>query len=286
MCEKNDLQLSLSGDTFQALKADFDSILARTLGNMTMKGASEATLTLKLSIELKNVNVGSYDDLKEITKPTFKHDISSVMQVKDKKTGSLMGEHQLVWDPDTEKYVLRNLGTEQMSMFDEEISPDDTYEAEYEDKSGPALLEGSCDDTEDRDEMQMTPFKWLSLFVNRNLKIVESNGNYAVKTDTNEVILTSASSPDSPFHCDAEILAEHEGHEIICSGVYSEATATQSGELYGVEISCLECNDIFFSMYKDEDTVAEDDCEEPCGENAIEEPDEDDSYEYDQPDEA
>lgn len=285
MCGKNDLQLSLNGETFQAMKTDFDTILARTLGNMTMKGANEATITIKLGIALETANVGSYEAPNEVTKPSFKHDISSVMQVKDKRTGSLSGEHQLVWDEDAKEYVLRKLGTEQMSMFDEEVAPDDAYEAEYEDRTGPALLEGSCGDTESNDEAQMTPFKWLSLFVNRSLKIVESNGNYAVKTDTNEVILTSASSPDSPFHCDAETLAEHEGHEIICSGVYSEATATEGGELYGIEISCLECNDIFFSMYKDEDAVAEDDCEEPCGENAIEEPDEDDSYEYDQPDE-
>ena len=39
----NDMSLSLKSDTFSALKEDFDSILARTIGNMEMKGAEEAT---------------------------------------------------------------------------------------------------------------------------------------------------------------------------------------------------------------------------------------------------
>ena len=41
----NDMSLSLKSDTFSALKEDFDSILARTIGNMEMKGAEEATVT-------------------------------------------------------------------------------------------------------------------------------------------------------------------------------------------------------------------------------------------------
>ena len=49
----NDLSLSLKSETFSALKEDFDSILARTIGNMEMKGAEEATVTLKLGISLE-----------------------------------------------------------------------------------------------------------------------------------------------------------------------------------------------------------------------------------------
>ena len=47
---KNDLALSLKSDTFSALKEDFDSILAKTIGNMEMKGAEDATITLKLGV--------------------------------------------------------------------------------------------------------------------------------------------------------------------------------------------------------------------------------------------
>lgn len=39
MCIKNAMELSLKGETFNALKEDFDVVLARTIGNMEMKGA-------------------------------------------------------------------------------------------------------------------------------------------------------------------------------------------------------------------------------------------------------
>lgn len=149
MCTKNDLQLSLSGDTFQALKTDFDSILARTIGNMEMKGADEATVTIKLGISLEKVNSGTYDDAKEVTKPSFKHDISSVMQVKDKKTGSLAGDYELVWDTEEQKYVMRKLGGEQMNMFDDEIAPEGS-DVEYE-EDGTMLLEAAAEDSTDEE---------------------------------------------------------------------------------------------------------------------------------------
>ena len=94
----NDMSLSLKSDTFSALKEDFDSILARTIGNMEMKGAEEATVTLKLGISLEKSSVNGPNGLQDITKPSFKHDISSVMQVKDKKSGALTGDYELVWD--------------------------------------------------------------------------------------------------------------------------------------------------------------------------------------------
>ena len=283
MCGKNDLQLSLSGDTFQAMKTDFDTILARTLGNMTMKGANEATITIKLGIALETANVGSYDAPNEVTKPSFKHDISSVMQVKDKKTGSLSGEHQLVWDEDSKEYVLRKLGTEQMSMFDEEV-PADTYEAECEDKTyylEAPENEEACGDTESEDPELMSRLKWLGMFIGRKFNIVESNGVYTVRTDTNEVVLTSA---DGMFHVDAELLEEHKEHEIECVGFYTEATATESGRLESVQFRCKDCYEAIFEFptYDEGDGEVGEDCayEPDCAE-----PDEDDedSMEYVEP---
>lgn len=289
MCTKNDLQLSLNGDTFQALKTDFDSILARTIGNMEMKGADEATITIKLGISLEKVNNGSYDEAKEVTKPSFKHDISSVMQVKDKKTGSLSGDYELVWDEEEKKYVMRRLGGEQMSLFDESVDPGE-QEADGENvaEGGPYLeapedktlyLEASyeeCDDTERREE-ELSALKWLSMFIGRKMKIVESNGTYTVRTDTNEVVLTSA---DSMFHVDAEILEEHLDHEINCLGFYSEATANQSGSLEAVEFKCLDCDEVIYEYPSSADGEAEYE-----GEPDIAEPDLDDDelMEYDEP---
>ena len=45
MSKANEMILSLNEDTFSALKKDFDDVLNRTIGNMQMKGASDATIT-------------------------------------------------------------------------------------------------------------------------------------------------------------------------------------------------------------------------------------------------
>ena len=290
MCTKNDLQLSLNGDTFQAMKTDFDSILAKTIGNMEMKGANEATITIKLGVTLEKVNNGSYDEVKEVTKPSFKHDISSVMQVKDKKTGSLSGDYELVWDEEEKKYVMRRLGGEQMSLFDEAVDPGE-QEADGENvtEGGPYLeapedktlyLEASyeeCDDTERREE-ELSALKWLSMFIGRKMKIVESNGTYTVRTDTNEVVLTSA---DSMFHVDAEILEEHIDHEINCLGFYSETTANQSGSLEAVEFKCIDCDEVIYEFPYSGDTESEYEGEPDCAEADLED---DELMEYDEPD--
>ena len=113
MC-KSDMTLSLNSETFASLKKDFDNVLARTIGNMQMKGAEGATLTVKLDISLEKISAG----IVPVTKPTFKHTISSVMQVKDKVSGQLRGELALVWDDEQNAYVLRPIDYGQTSVYD------------------------------------------------------------------------------------------------------------------------------------------------------------------------
>lgn len=119
MCN-NDMNLSLNSDTFSMLKEQFDGVLARTVGNMQMKGADDATITLKLQVSLSKENRHTEDGMIEATIPKFKHDISSVMQVKDKASGELVGDYQLVWDEDTQKYVMRKINDGQFDMFDDD----------------------------------------------------------------------------------------------------------------------------------------------------------------------
>lgn len=126
--ENHDMQLTLKGDTFLALQDDFDAILNRTIGNMEMKSADEATLTLKLKITLEKRSARSFssgfDSAREIIKPAFAHEISSVMQVKDKKSGALTGDYELMWDEMEGKYVMRCIDDGQVSM-------DDVIDADY-----------------------------------------------------------------------------------------------------------------------------------------------------------
>lgn len=123
MCE--DMVLSLKSDTFKAMKEDFDAVLARTIGNMQMRGTDNATITLKLGISISAERGRDWSSVEEgatrqFQRPSFKHEISSIMQVKDKKTGGLTGDMELVYDVDNDEWVLRKLEDAQTSIFDDE----------------------------------------------------------------------------------------------------------------------------------------------------------------------
>lgn len=293
----NDMSLSLKSETFSALKEDFDSILARTIGNMEMKGAEEATVTLKLGISLEKGSVNGPAGIRDIVKPSFKHDISSVMQVKDKKSGALTGDYEMVWDADEGKYVMRRIDNGQTSMFDEDCGGT-VIDAEYTDAEYTALPEGQRglpegsledEDLEDADdtagdenadtdsaresdkgsESGPTSFEWLKQFVGQELRVTEAMGNYTVRTGDNKVVLSSAAEKSAPFYCPAEKLEGHVGHKVSCIG-YGDS----DGVIANVSIECGDCNEILFSL--DDDGVEEVESEEKC--DSVER-----NYEYDMP---
>lgn len=258
MANKNDLILSLNEDTFSALKKDFDSILNRTIGNMEMKGASDATITLKLTVSLDKRSVTVGDSIKEFNRPTFKHDISSVMQIKDKATGQLGGEYAMVWDPEEERFVLRQFTGGQTSIFDEDYEtveeewgvfwdlPDDSY----------ALPAPAKEEAAEEAGETPSPFDWLSQFIGETLIVTEAMGNYTVRTEDNRLVLSSATGEENPFYCDADKLAPHVGHKVVCVGYGDD-------EIVNVSIECEDCNAVLFDI----DAPATDD-EEPAKEAA------------------
>lgn len=256
MCVPNAMELSLKGDTFTALKEDFDAVLARTLKNMESKGADEATITLKLGISLEKTTDFSGEEAEEVTKPSFKHDISSVMQVKDKKSGALTGDYQLVWDEDEGKFVMKRIGDNQMTLFD--VAEDGEENVEYipaAEPVEPPMLEAADvadDDASEGDEYNppVTAFDWLLKFVDKDMAISEAMGNYTVRTvatdeEESAVVLTSASAEDSVFHCDAEILKDHIGHELICVGEQNEA----GGPIVKIVVKCLVCDEDLYTLF-------------------------------------
>lgn len=293
----NDMSLSLKSETFSALKEDFDSILARTIGNMEMKGAEEATVTLKLGISLEKSSVNGPAGIRDIVKPSFKHDISSVMQVKDKKSGALTGDYEMVWDADEGKYVMRRIDNGQTSMFDEDCGGT-IIDAEYTDAEYTALPEGQrglpegsqkddadeeaedtageenldtdrANESDGASEAGPTPFEWLKQFVGQELRVTEAMGNYTVRTADNKVVLSSATGESSPFYCPAEKLEGHVGHEVSCVG-YGDS----DGVIANVSIECADCDEVLFSL--DDDGV-----EEVAGED--EESITEEAYAYDMP---
>lgn len=279
----NDLKLSLNDDTFKALKEDFDSILGRTLGNMEMKGAEEATITMKLGISLERSSIGE----RPITRPTFKHDISSVMQVKDKKSGSLSGDYELVYDEDAGVWLVRKIDNGQTTLFDDggQII-DAAYTVVGEDNEQPArpaltggmkeIPETASEDAVDGEDSEgaedtpdgeedapgdvgefqeapekqydtETPYGWLHQFIGEKMRITKAMGNYTVRTENNRVVLSSATNPDNVFYCPADVLAAHVGHDVRCF----PGTDDEGREF--VYVQCWDCKEVLFSMYAPEE---------------------------------
>lgn len=306
-----DMILSLNADTFQNLKSDFDTILNRTIGNMTMKGADDATITLKLGVSLEKETVSTTEGIKEVTKPTFKHDISSVMQVKDKMTGQFKGEYGMVWDENEERWVLRKIDNGQMDLFDYEESSQ-IIDAEYSEVAGlPEGQRGLPESTENDEgdyptedagnepdaaegfekpsvlpqDDTNTPFGWLCQFIGEDLNITESMGNYTVRTSANKVVLSSATGVDSPFYCPAEKLAPHVGHQVVCAGYGEDA-------IVNVSIECEDCSTVLFDLdapETEDKPLSDDEIAEAMDAAAdiVDEADEaeDESYEYETPEE-
>ena len=290
MCIKNAMELSLNGDTFAALKEDFDSILAQTLSNMESKGADEAVITLKLGVSLEKQSFVRNKEPEELTKPSFKHDISSVMQVKNKKSGSLSGDYELVWDEEEMKYVMRRISNGQMSLFDEQ--PTDKVEYVKPVMNVVPMLEGASEqdyinvDAVDgsTEKTDPTVFEWLKGFVGTEMQVCEVDGNYTVRTLDNKVILTSASSSDNVFHCDGELLAKHVGHNLACVGYGGE-------KINNISIECEDCFEVIFSIAFADDVDEESAGDEEADTYGIEDysdsiyDDLDEDYSYSDPEE-
>lgn len=251
MANKNDLILSLNEDTFSALKKDFDSILNRTIGNMEMKGASDATITLKLTVSLDKRSMTVGDSIQEFNRPTFKHEVNSVMQIKDKATGQLGGEYAMVWDPEEERFVLRQFTGGQASMFDDDYETVEEEWGTFRDMPDDAhSLPAPAAEENSEDAGAPSPFEWLSQFIGEALVVTEAMGNYTVRTEDNRLVLSSATGEENPFWCSADKLAPHVGHQVVCVGYGDD-------EIVNVSIECEDCNTVLFDIDAPEATDEE-----------------------------
>lgn len=234
----NEQKFTHENEVFDTMWKNFDLMLERTVGSMIMRNADESTVTLKIAISLdRKTAPDEKGGFRTITHPSFKHDLSSVMQVKDKMSGTYKGNVELLFD-ENGKPIVRDIDDGQVSMFDEDgkvsVEDDDDsnlvslpltriglpettiHEADYED----VKLEAE----------ELTPFAWLMDFRNEAMRVTESAGVYTVRScDENKVILSSAFVADSPFHIDAEKLKPHEGHALIC------VTSPENAEGNGIE---------------------------------------------------
>ena len=165
--------LSLSADTFNAFKMDFDSALQRLLQKMDRLQSDSASINCKISVALtpapeRNFDATREGDTVQVMKPSFSHEISTEIKVKDKTTGNLSGNRKLVWDEELMEYVMKDIDDGQTSLFDTAQSRQNA--APPVEQEPPQLPEGIVDvdytasSPSALPTSQKTPAMWMTVF--------------------------------------------------------------------------------------------------------------------------
>lgn len=249
MCNANDLPLSLESSTFSALHSDFNQVLRIALQGMDETSQDTAEINVKVKISLTPDSAPDYtvpgygQHTRSITRPKFDHTVTAVLTRKEKKTGTLSGNYELVWDRESCMFVMRPVDDGQESLFDGDKAnsfadshglpaPDggQVVNAEFQ------VLGEDGPEAPSREEAE-SAYNWLHQFVDTDLRALEAMGNYTVRDKDNRVILTSATGSGSVFYASADILAPHVGHSLICT----EGPDT-------IVIMCEDCDDVIFRL--------------------------------------
>ena len=121
-------ELNFDSDTFENMKRDMNFVLQRLLGNMQDYGTDEGSMTLKIEVTMKRETIPNFDPdisgtVREISKPAFKHKVTSAVKINDEKSGNLEEEMELYMDEETGVYKLRPIAnTSQRSIFDKDAT--------------------------------------------------------------------------------------------------------------------------------------------------------------------
>ena len=143
-------RLDFDSDTFEQMKVDMNFVLQRLLGNMLEKGTNEGSMTIKIDVTMIKEFIPNYDpeiegESREVSKPQFKHKVTSAVKINDEKSGKYDTEMELVMNEDG-VYELRPIAnTQQRSIFDSDFKPN--YETKEDDEEniidGGSYIEGS-----------------------------------------------------------------------------------------------------------------------------------------------
>ena len=267
----NENILTHNSEVLMKAMKDLDLMIERTIANMTNRNAEDATMTMKLAIHLEKKSVPDIGGIREITQPSFKHDISSVMQVKDKMSGAFKGNVELTFD-DQGRPVVRDVNDGQVSIFDE----GGTIVVDYEtaaDADVQSLLEGTsmrglpsaaiADDSSDDGEMPVLidPYDFLMKYRNQDLEIAQEAEHFSiVATNSKEELAGTNRAEDDPLYVKPWKLQKHVGHNLVC--ITSPENASDD-EIEAIEIWCDEDGEMILSIPKpDEDLSAKSDEDE------------------------
>ena len=255
--------LSLSADTFNAFKMDFDSSLQRLLQKMDKLQSDSASINCKISVALtpapeRNFDAAREGDTVQVMKPSFSHEISTEIKVKDKTTGNLSGNRKLVWDEELMEYVMKDIDDGQTSLFDTAQSRQNA--ASPVEQEPPQLPEGIVDVdytviSDDKGYILRNPDKcgikdqWgiLKVLVGERMTVSRSAGHCYAETADGIIALGSAYLAEDPRHVDDSILEPHLADEIACNG-FGTVQVGDHEEPEKIVVECLECGGILLDV--------------------------------------
>lgn len=125
MENKASLPLSIHGETFNALKYDFDAALRGLVGTMIAKGSEESKLAITVKITLSkdqapDESISTYAASRDVVIPKFEHKIKTTITINEQREGFVGGvNYELVYDDD-QGYVLKPIKDMENRLFDPE----------------------------------------------------------------------------------------------------------------------------------------------------------------------
>lgn len=131
-----DKKLDFDSNTFEDMKHNMNFVLQRLLGNMIEKQSNEGSMTIKMDVTMVKEFIPNYDpnikgESREISKPQFKHKVTSAVKITDEKGGNLNNEMEMVMDEETGCYVLQPIAnTQQRTIFDSDFMQSQKQEGE------------------------------------------------------------------------------------------------------------------------------------------------------------
>lgn len=119
--------LYLEAEVFEDARQKFNMVLQRLFKSMADTNSSDGSITLKMDVNMKRELIPNNDpeikgSTREIMLPDFGYKVSSTISVKEEEKGNNNPQMELVWNEEQQKFVLQYVAnTTQRSIFDSDF---------------------------------------------------------------------------------------------------------------------------------------------------------------------
>lgn len=139
--------VGIGNAAFDKLRETIDQTLKATLLRMQATHCDQAKMTVGILIEQEVLDLpdgkGGY---REGVVPKFKHVVKAQIQLVSENKGTTMPEKELCWDNDWKQFYFAPIGTNQVTLFDEDDRAESGLIEEDEIDLGGAELPESLED--------------------------------------------------------------------------------------------------------------------------------------------